>query len=127
MCQVGRRCCDGLISKILPDPPVAAAGEGGPPWLEPFSEPVRLRCQLPGGFTFFRLLPPGPGGGDRRCVSSSTANGEFRLWLDRFGRVSGLTCLYSGYLSAENLAQLYRVHSASLPGLAQVKYAKLWN
>ena len=52
-------------------------------------------------------------------MSSSSANGEFRLLLDRLGRVSGITCLYSGYLSTENLAQLYKVHSAALPGLFQ--------
>ena len=79
--------------------------------------PVHRECNLPGGFTYLFLADHNVEAPQGKCFTTSSKHGEFRLYLDHNEKISGIHCLFHGYLATENLVQLHGVHQLTFPGL----------
>ena len=80
---------------------------------------VHRECQLPGGFTYLFLSDQILADHRQKYLTTSGKHGEFRLYFDQNEKISGIHCLFHGYLPTENLVQLRGVHRSTFPGLEE--------
>ena len=78
---------------------------------------IHRECHLPGGYTYLYLQRNESDLDKLKRFKTSSKDGEFRLYVDQHDKISGLHCLFYGYLPTENLVQLCGIHLSTFPWL----------